>query len=120
MLYGNYGNDELFGGDGNDTLFGGQDSDTLSGGAGNDHLYGNRGDDTLVGGSGSDTFVIQTNTVSAATVNDFTVGEDFLQASASRISVTDNASGTLIEFANGSTVQLIGISSSQVTDSIFV
>jgi Ca2+-binding RTX toxin-like protein len=120
VIYGNYGTDMLFGGAGNDKLFGGQDSDTLLGGSGNDTLYGNRGDDTLVGGSGSDTFVIQTNTISTATVEDFSVGIDFLQANSPRTIVSDSSSGALIEFTNGSSVTLIGVSSSSVVDAIFI
>ena len=96
------------------------DSDTLSGGAGNDTLYGNRGDDTLQGGAGGDVFVIQTNTVSTVTVSDFNIGEDFLSAFASRVSLSNGLSGAVIDFSNGSSVTLIGISNSQVNDSFFI
>lgn len=120
VIYGNYGADLLNGGEGNDQLFGGQDSDTLSGGPGNDTLYGNRGDDTLFGGSGNDVFVIQTNTISNVTINDFTIGEDLLAANSLISSISDGASGALIDFSNGSTVTLIGVSSVNVSDSLFV
>lgn len=120
VIYGNYGADYLVGGDGTDVLFGGQDSDTLSGGAGDDTLYGNRGDDTLIGGSGSDTFVIQTNTVSSVTVQDYEIGIDRIQAAATRLSITDSASGAFVQFANGSQLTLVGIGAGQVTDSFFL
>lgn len=120
VIYGNYGSDVLSGGAGNDKLFGGQDSDTLSGGSGNDTLYGNRGDDTLIGGSGSDVFVIQTNTISTVTISDFNVAEDYLQANASRLSITDTSSGALVNFSNGSTVTLSGVSSASLLDQNFI
>jgi len=120
IIYGNYGSDLIYGGDGADKIFAGQDNDTLYGGGGDDTLYGNRGDDTLVGGDGADLFVVQTNTVSTVTVWDFSVSDDLIQASSSRTSVVDDASGALVTFSNGSTLTLIGVPATSVTDNLFM
>ncbi|MCR9072301.1 MAG: matrixin family metalloprotease [Alphaproteobacteria bacterium] len=101
ILYGNRASDQLIGGAGNDTLFGGQESDTLSGGAGDDILVGGRGGDLFIGGSGHDT------------IADFSAADGDL-LSGSVASVADGPTGAVATFADGSSVTLIGVSSSDL------
>ena len=101
QLLGGDGFDFLEGGSGDDTLWGDSDDDTLEGGDGNDYLDGFGGGaeeiDSLTGGAGSDTFVIgdstgvdyqsggsnDTEDFSFAIISDFSLVEDFIQASGS-------------------------------------
>jgi Ca2+-binding RTX toxin-like protein len=90
LLMGEAGADTLDGGGNGDKLYGGDDDDLLRGGAGHNILFGGSGDDTLVveagahdvlrGDSGADVFLI--NPAGFATINDFTLGEDRIDASA--------------------------------------
>ncbi|WP_193181023.1 calcium-binding protein [Nisaea sediminum] len=114
VLYGNKANDLVVGDDGADTLYGGQEDDVLSGGEGADVLFGNRGadlldggngNDILLGGSGADHFVVGSG---ADTVFGFDQAEgDSLSDQTGSLAGTD--AGTLVSYANGSSVFLVGI-----------
>lgn len=123
VLSGNRGADTLFGNTGNDTLFGGADNDLLYGGRDDDRMFGDAGADTLVGGLGSDTLTGG----DGADLFRFQVGDgtdvvaDFSGDSGDRLAFGDRAyalkiavSGDLvIDFLNGDTITLMGVSSSQ-------
>lgn len=101
-VFGGQGNDSLTGEAGSDNIIGGDGNDNLSGGNGNDRLTGvdpfvatfgfGRGErDNLSGGGGSDTFVLGAdNRVfydglgnnDFALINDFTLGQDFIELAA--------------------------------------
>jgi Ca2+-binding RTX toxin-like protein len=117
VIYGNHGADLLVGDDGNDSLFGGQDDDSLSGGAGSDSLLGNLGNDVFIGGDGADVFGVGNG---FDTVNDFVIGDgDRLSVSSTRTSIRDVGTDAVVAFENGSSVTLVGVSSSSVTDTFF-
>lgn len=119
ILYGNQGNDILRARDGDDTLYGGQNDDLVLGGGGNDLLHGNLGndtlsgglgDDTLVGGGGSDRFDGGGGT---DTITDFNAAEGDVLAG-TVVAVTDGPTGAVATFTDGSSVTLIGVSSSDL------
>lgn len=117
LLYGNHGSDSMDGGAGADTLFGGQDDDTLIGGAGADLLIGNLGGDFLQGDGGGDRYVVS----GADTISGFDQSEgDLIESSAGRTGVVDGADGAVVSFGDGSSVTLLGVPASEVTDSFFV
>ncbi|MBW4639521.1 MAG: hypothetical protein KME05_15050 [Gloeocapsa sp. UFS-A4-WI-NPMV-4B04] len=98
LVLGEDGNDQLFGEVGDDELLGSAGNDSVFGGDGNDRLLGsnpfftlpdlNGERDALTGGRGSDTFVLgvgrevfydtQGNS-DFALINDFTLGQDFVE-----------------------------------------
>lgn len=117
LLYGNKGGDLLIGGNGADVLYGGQDADTLSGGAGNDTLVGGRDDDLLAGGDGADVFWVG---VGDDRIEDFSTSEDLLATTVARATVGDGADGAVVSFTGGATVTLVGVSSVDVTDALFL
>jgi Ca2+-binding RTX toxin-like protein len=120
LIYGNHGTDILVGDAGSDTLFGGQDDDTLSGGTGADSLLGNRGDDSLVGGTGADTFRAGDNGGND-TIGDFNPAEgDRINNFANVVEFVDTAAGAILTFADGSTLTLVGVSTSSLSDSDFI
>ncbi len=117
-LNGGAGADRLYGGDGDDVLDGGTSSDQLFGGNGNDTLYGSGdrliggdGDDILIGVSGGNRFIggngadlfktggtKSLNTVEYANlIDDFQVGIDKIDISASGISSWDQLKIVLTE-----------------------
>jgi Ca2+-binding RTX toxin-like protein len=108
-VFGGQGNDSLNGEAGADSVIGGDGNDSLSGGNGNDRLTGvdpfvaafgfGRGErDNLSGGGGSDTFVLggdnrvfydgQGNN-DFAVINDFNLGQDFIELPANPQSTND-------------------------------
>jgi Ca2+-binding RTX toxin-like protein len=127
MLAGNRGADTLFGNTGADTLFGGADGDLMYGGRDDDRLFGDAGADTLVGGLGADTmtggddgdlfrFQIGDGT---DTVTDFNSSAgDHLAFGDRTYALKSAASGDLvIDFLNGDTITLLGVSPSQFSSS---
>lgn len=120
VIYGNHGTDLLVGDAGADTLFGGQDNDTLSGGAGADSLLGNKGDDVLVGGAGADTFRSGTGNGND-TIADFNALEgDKINNFSNVASFVDTSAGAFLTYVDGSTVTLVGISITTLSDSDFI
>jgi len=132
-LSGDAGNDKLFGQGGNDDLDGGANNDTLFGGDGADTLAGGAGDDELSGGAGEDTFVFE-NGSGNDTITDFSLTDDTLDLSASATdfanaaavqdaateTTQDSQSGVLIDLGGGDSVFVVGISITDLTDSIIM
>ncbi len=113
--------DKLSGEGGDDSLIGGDANDTLLGGDGADRLRGDAGSDKLTGGAGADVFVV-TAGGGSDTVYDFVVGTDLIDLTATGAyqSITQSGADTVIAFATGVSMRLIGITASTVTDAIFV
>ena len=132
-LYGNIGADALDGGGGDDSLSGGTGDDTLVGGAGNDRLFGNQGVDRLDGGAGADelrggtladSFVFRAGSGDDV-ITDFEHWQDILQVERAMLfNLTPQqfldrhaqvlGTDTLLTFANGDSVLLLGISDPDV------
>jgi Ca2+-binding RTX toxin-like protein len=114
-LTGDASGDTINGLGGNDNLFGGAGNDVINGGAGNDRMNGAGGDDTLTGGAGNDTFYFSAHS-GHDVVTDFGANGD-----QDRIDVTAylakglqpmvSAAGanTVISFASGDTITLLGV-----------
>lgn len=107
ILAGNALDNHLVGGSGNDSLWGGDGNDRLNGGGGKDELTGGAGHDTFIfkPGSGYDT------------IRDFDPAEDKLDVTAlfkkyGAPTVTDIPweSGSMVHFAGGETILLLGVS----------
>jgi hypothetical protein len=122
ILYGVSGNDVMYGGVGNDTLFGQDGADTLYGGTGNDVLNGGAGNDAFVfaDGFGQDRIVGFTAggtddsiNLSALTNPDWTTFAD-VQAHAAQV-----GADTLIDFGNGNSVTLVGVTAANLTAADF-
>jgi Ca2+-binding RTX toxin-like protein len=79
----------LFGGDGDDRVFGDKGDDVLDGGKGDDVITGGKGADSLTGGLGNDVFQF-----------------DFKDSRA-------GARDTILDFADGDTIDLSGIDAKQ-------
>lgn len=123
------GNDFVFGGTGNDTINGNGGRDTLFGDEGNDILDGGAGNDLLTGGSGTDTFVFRFNDSGRDLVTDFTAGSgaghDVVQldkavfadinALLASSAFHDTAIGAQIEYQDGSSITLLGVSKASLT-----
>ena len=126
---------EIDAGAGDDTIYGGFAEDTFEGGAGNDLIDGGRyrdwisggaGNDTLTGGADADRFVLGSlvGTGGHDVITDFQIGEDQLDVSritqASGLSDAQIAAafaaasatplGALVDFGNGTSVILQGLS----------
>ena len=132
------GNDTIHAGEGNDFVFGGAGDDTINGNGGRDNLFGEDGNDVinggagndlLYGGAGSDTFVFQFNDSGRDIVFDFTAGAgaghdvvqldkavfaDFTALMASS-AFHDSAIGAQIEYQDGSSITLLGVSKASLT-----
>ncbi|MDG1288003.1 MAG: calcium-binding protein, partial [Rickettsiales bacterium] len=126
------GNDSVTGGDGNDTI---ADVDLYSSTievGGDDYLYGNNGNDSLVstggndhlfGGSGNDEFMfLPYNGSLGAVAEDFIQGEDIiyilsisgsgtliLEVDFSTLNISESGGDSNISFANGSAIQIAGV-----------
>jgi hypothetical protein len=103
------GDDSLQGGLGNDLLAGGDGDDQLQGDAGNDRLLPGLGTNTLAGGTGADRFYIADG---SNTITDFSLleGDQLVAAASLSRSLEDSNSGLKINFSNGSSTILTGLS----------
>lgn len=123
LLWGRSGDDTVIGGEGDDTIWNGEGSDTVNGGNGDDDIWASQGDDVLTGGAGDDTFLFGSESGND-TITDFSLVDDTLdfqvsgagfanladvQAAASNTTI-DGASGLLIDYGDGLSVFLIGLS----------
>ncbi|MEP4766360.1 MAG: hypothetical protein ABJQ21_20140 [Roseibium sp.] len=100
-------------------LVGTDGADTLLGGAGDDVLAGLAGNDILEGGAGTDLFVFEPG-FGNDVIKDFSVEDDILMLKAVRIDTLEELEAasdislldgdTLIEFQDGSSVSLVGVS----------
>lgn len=118
--------DNIWASSGNDTVYGYAGNDRILGGDGDDYLVGGVGNDTLVGHSGLDTFVFNDGVNEGADVIDlFVDGSDKIRftsgvADFSSLAISDGANGCLIETASGSSITLLGISSSLIGAEDFI
>lgn len=131
-LNGGLGHDTLMGGDGHDRLNGNNGFDWLEGESGNDTLAGNTGNDTLdggtdddllLGGKGADTFIFSSG---QDVIGDFQNEIDTLVLDRALVGGTDvtvqdlaqyatvTESGMVLDFENGNSLTLDGISSINV------
>ncbi|MCK6444168.1 calcium-binding protein [Elstera cyanobacteriorum] len=116
-LSGGKDEDTLLGGDGSDTLVGGAGEDWLHGGTGADRLNGGRDEDWLIGGSGADRFIL-----SQGSSNDYVL--DFNPTEGDRVEFQNgfsfrffetNSGDTVFILSDGSSITLLGVSASTVT-----
>ncbi len=133
-IVGGSGNTVLNGGNGNDTITGGSGNEVLNGGAGNDTLISNGGKDTLIGGQGndlliggtnSDTFVFKpgdgqdtvANFKATGPVHDVIEVDShaFANFDALMASVHDTTSGAQLQYADGSSITLSGVTKAHLT-----
>ncbi len=105
-LFGNGGNDSLLGGAGNDRLRGGSGADTLNGGGGNDRITG--------GDGAGDIFQFGPGPIGNDEITDFTPGEDTIEVLGTTGVASQSGSDTLVTFASGGSVQVIGATPAQV------
>ena len=108
-----------------DFIHAGGGADTVRGGSGNDTIFGDEGNDNITGGSGNDTFVFQGGGGSDV-VLDFEVDHDIVKVqqginglpvnSAADIAdlVSDDGGNAVIDFGNGDTLTLVGVSAEDV------
>jgi Ca2+-binding RTX toxin-like protein len=106
----------------NNNLTGNAGNNTLTGNGGNDYLYGNAGDDTLIGGLGNDNlnggvgndnFRFNNANEGIDRIQDFVVGNDKIQISASGfgVALTANASLDISAFRSGAGITTANTSS---------
>ncbi|RMF41455.1 MAG: hypothetical protein D6754_00950 [Alphaproteobacteria bacterium] len=135
-LDGHGGDDIVDGGSGNDSVIGGIGNDDLYGGSGNDDIYGDDGADTLTGGSGVDTMhgglgadIFDINPGDGTVIiTDFEDGIDTIDltgftlqdAAFGIVTATENAAGVNINFADGTAIQLLGMTLAQLDLTDFV
>lgn len=137
-LYGNSGDDTLIGGGGNDTLYGdsyiyfgdpnltdGPQTIFDAGTPGADTLVGGDGNDTMTGGAAADLFFFDSRS-GTDVITDFSSDQDTI-----RIDVTgvrkfadltfsdDDASGTIVSWRGGASVDLQGVAASSLNASNF-
>ncbi|MDB5554889.1 MAG: Alkaline metalloproteinase [Rhizobium sp.] len=112
-----------FGGD--DTLRGGGGNDKLLGGIGLDLLNGGTGKDRLTGGADVDLFFFQRG-YGRDVITDFDAKggdglQDFIQiVEGAKFDIERNGHDTVIDFGKGSTLTLLDVKASQVTEADFV
>jgi beta-glucanase (GH16 family) len=112
-------NDSIRANTGNDTLIGGSGADKLIGSSGNDTLVAGTGTDTMTGGWGADIFVFKPG-AGHDVVTDFGYGgKDVLNISAFLAAgltphLSSSAAGEMISFNDGASIQLLGVSASQL------
>jgi Ca2+-binding RTX toxin-like protein len=126
-LFGDAGDDQLIGGLGVDQLDGGNGKDSLNGGDGADVLIGGNGQDILFGGAGADSFRIEKG--AADQILDFSHADGdklvFVGGSGSvSLKIVDADGDGLkddlsVSAGGGFSVELIGVTTLQVSDWIF-
>ena len=136
-LRGDTGDDNLYGGADNDHLFGGSDNDVLRGGTGDDTVLGEGGFDTISGGAGNDSLtgggnwdVFEFNDdFGNDTITDFDFANAFEHIDLSEVSgfssfadlsITASGPNVLIDFGQGNTLTLLGVSAASLTADEFV
>ena len=118
--------DAVFGGDGNDVVDGGGDRDIVFGGAGDDFVSGGEGNDRLFGGDGADSFVFTAGD-GRDLISDFEAGVDsfvlintgFTSAQEVLDAARETGAGIRLQFDGGETIQLIGVSGSELGEDDF-
>lgn len=118
QLFGMDGNDQLYGGSGNDTLFVVSGRNTLDGGTGNDVLHGGVGPDRFVFASGADEiFNFETNRDTIAIESDLWSG-NLSPSDIGFLFGSENASGVLLDFGEGNSLQINGITDLATLDNL--
>lgn len=146
ILYGNDGNDLMFGEDDIDTLDGGAGADNIEGGKGDDILLGGTGDDwikgqsgldKITGGAGNDTLTGSTEfdtflfAVGSGndTITDMRHGTDVISVTSAMVGgsmatlladISYSSGNALIDFHNGDTILLTGVTAGSLTSSDFL
>lgn len=126
---GSNSNDVLVGSSSSNTFIGEDGRDFLFGLAGADTLNGGAGDDVLVGGDGNDTFVFDQG-FGADRIDDFNSGgfDDLIdlqntssETFADVLSLASEVNGdTVIDFANGDSITLVGVTIAQLSGDDFI
>jgi VCBS repeat-containing protein len=126
VLNGDSGNDTIIGGTGNEVLNGGDGNDTLISNGGKDTLIGGKGNNTLFAGTNSDTFVFKPGD-GHDTVLGFKAGNGathdvvevdqhaFANFDALMAAVHDTAAGAQLQYTDGSTLTLSGVTKAHLT-----
>ncbi len=127
-LYGGGGDDNVSGGAGNDLIYAGAGNDTVHGGAGNDTMGGSGGEDFFTGGDGADVFSFYSGN-GADTITDFDTSEDRLSfedidiadlAAVASETTQDGASGVLLTLNANTSVFLIGLELSDISNDLLL
>ena len=107
---------QLILGDGNDIAVTGAGDDIIDMGAGDDLVAGMAGNDTIILGSGSDVFGVTLAGDGHDVITDFDVAEDFIFFTGTGETpydplgdATQTAEGTLLSYAEGASVLLLGV-----------
>ena len=109
--------DSLIGGSGNDSLFGNGGNDTLWGQVGNDTLHGGVGDDNYVFGGGDGVDVIASFEGAGVAGGDIIsvlagINGTAIDTAAEVLAATTYENGgAIIDFGNGNSVQVLGVTS---------
>ncbi len=119
------GDDLIFGSSRGGGLYGAAGNDTIKGNDGHDFIIGGDGNDTLIGGDGSDTFAFHHGDGHDKIVDFDPDGgfghQDFIGIdSTADMSIHKSGKDTAVEFSDGTTITLVGVSSSHVTLDDFV
>ena len=126
---GSSGDDVFTGYSKDDIISGGAGNDTLSGAGGNDTLYGGEGDDTLHGGAGNDTFVYDGQgadvilagfEAGAASEDVIQITKGFTNFAGVVAATTDVGGNAVIDFGNGNTLTVTGVSKASLHADDFV
>jgi Ca2+-binding RTX toxin-like protein len=118
------GKDIVNGSADHDNIFGMDGKDRLDAKAGNDIVDGGDGSDRMTGGRGSDTFVFRSNESGRDVITDFdavggTGHQDFLRISG-EYNVAKSGKDTIITYADGDEIVLIGVKPNQIDASDLV
>jgi beta-glucanase (GH16 family) len=108
----------ITGNSGDNHLEGLAGADTINGAGGADTIIGGRGNDVLTGGGGGDTFVFQPGD-GDDTITDFAHKADALDltdylSAGLKPTVTASGADTLIQFSNGDSIHLLGLTPSHL------
>jgi Ca2+-binding RTX toxin-like protein len=115
------GDDTLVGSRKGDNLFGGKGDDTFDGGDGDDFFSTDSGNDRFTGGGGSDHFLFFANH-SHDVITDFDIHgkvHDVLSTGGNPFTMKQAGDDALIELSDGSTMRLLHVQASELTD-VFV
>ncbi len=125
VLNGDNGNDTIIGGAGTAVLNGGAGNDTLIANAGKDIVSGGQGNDQLFGGAGNDTFVFKVGDGQDTVFGFQTTGTShdvvevdshaFVDFTALMAAVHDTTTGAQLQYADGSTITLSGVTKDHLT-----
>jgi len=124
-ITGNKASNALSGFDGADTIRGGGGNDVIKGGIGMDMLEGGSGKDRLTGGDDVDLFFFRRG-FSKDVITDFDAkggvgNQDFIEIMAdAKFDIEKDGRNTVIDFGKGSTLTLLDVRASQVTDADFM